>query len=55
MLDGDEVRDLLELFRSAIPQVRVPGMAPRLPPDSGVAAQGDAGTSDSGALSPDLR
>lgn len=35
LLTGDEVRELLELFRSAIPPVRVPGMSPRLPPDAG--------------------
>lgn len=34
-LTGDQVRSLLELFRGMIPQVRVPGMAPRVPPDAG--------------------
>jgi hypothetical protein len=61
LLTGDEVRDLLELFRSAIPTVRVPGMDPRLPPDGGLmppsadaagdgTAGGDAGPAADGRL-----
>ena len=44
-LNGDQVRSLLELFRGMIPQVRVPGMAPRVPPDAG---RPDTGRPDSG-------
>jgi hypothetical protein len=43
-LSGDQVRGLLELLRSMIPQVNVPGMPPRLAPDAGVTeASPDAG------------
>lgn len=31
-LSAGEVRDLLEMFRGAIPQIHIPGMAPRRPP-----------------------
>lgn len=47
-LDRTQVRSLLELFRGMIPQVRVPGMPPRLPPDAGV-SKPDAGPPDSSA------
>jgi hypothetical protein len=65
-LSGAEVRSLLELFRGMIPQVRVPGMPPRLPPDAGVpdaaskrqqdlgrGKHTDAGLPDAGARGPD--
>ena len=42
-LSAKQVRSLLELFRGMIPQVRVPGMPPRDPPDAGPAARPDAG------------
>ncbi len=70
-LSGDEVRDLLDLFRSAIPQVYVPGMPPRTapprttPPDAGLAAKPgtdaggavdtDAGTGDGGRITDSVR
>jgi hypothetical protein len=46
-LDRNQVCSLLELFRGMIPQVRVPGMPPRLPPDAGV-PKPDAGPPGSG-------
>jgi hypothetical protein len=42
-LSAKQVRSLLELFRGMIPQVRVPGMPPRNPPDAGPTASPDAG------------
>ena len=35
-LTGDQVRSLLEILRNLIPQVHVPGMPPRRPPDARV-------------------
>ncbi len=43
LVQGDQVRLLLELFRMAIPQVRVPGMPDRVPPDAGAPRARDAG------------
>lgn len=41
-VQGDQVRLILELFRMAIPQVKVPGMPDRVPPDAAVRPR-DAG------------